>query len=182
MKVTLKDWNWITSNKATDSCRQQIAWDLQAGQAPLPTHARPIFVSLPAHPLSDTVVQSSLEQGSGHWEWGTPDEGPGFRSLGPLGCNSTRRTSAGGARIESRGRAGGTSEHVRLPPGIDASMQCTYFGRGWALAAKRPGTKQLHCTGRWLAEKRRCERHDGANALWPVGISHVKSAGSSSNA
>lgn len=50
-----------TSSTATDSCRQQIARDLEVGWTPLPTHARPIFVSLPARPLSDTVVQSAAQ-------------------------------------------------------------------------------------------------------------------------
>lgn len=79
VKVTLKDWNWITSSKATGSCRQQIARDVEVGWTPLPTHARPIFVSLPTRPLSDTVVQSAGHIGSG----GLQMKGPVFARWGP---------------------------------------------------------------------------------------------------
>lgn len=89
VKVTLKDWNWITSSKATDSCRQQIARDLEVGWTPLPTHARPIFVSLPARPLSDTVVQSSGHIGSG----GEQMKGPVFARWAPLAAIPPRNSA-----------------------------------------------------------------------------------------
>jgi hypothetical protein len=141
VKVTLKDWNWITSSKATDSCRQQIARDVEVGWPPLPTHARPIFVSLPTRPLSDTVVQSAevviLAVG------GEQMKGPVFARWAPLAAIPPA------VQVQSSAVGTSESERERLPPGMHA---CTHHALAVGLlqqSAQAPN----NCIGRaagWL--------------------------------
>lgn len=53
VKVTLKDWNWITSSKATGSCRQQIARDVEVAGL-LCRHTPVLFLSRYRHAHSLT--------------------------------------------------------------------------------------------------------------------------------
>lgn len=146
VKVTLKDWNCIIQAarpRTLVASRLLGTWRL-AGL--LCRHTPVLFLSRYRHAHSLTRSCKALPRWS-YWQWGRTDEGPGFRSLPPW-LQFHRLPTVLYSAV-------GASESERLPPGMHSCMHTSCFGRGWALAAKRPGTKQLHWTGRWLAEKRR---------------------------